>query len=221
MAYGLNVSGDSGVIQVDDSYTNLALKQSGSIWVPAGLSGASFTVYGVNNPLLFVRTSGAAVYVQSDNNPPNPTYTFKSGEATAAGTVYWYLFDDSSIPVSSGWGLSVYRADGSVAYNTDWKVLKIGAVAQCPNLADGTDFPSATAAAPYTATWAACICSNRIRMTDSGTGRYSYFVGDSVVTNTGGAYTAGGVIVATINLDENRLIQPYGGLLLIADVTGY
>ncbi|UUZ75544.1 hypothetical protein LP414_27900 [Polaromonas sp. P1(28)-13] len=219
MPQGLMVLGDHGVVQIDENYSNLALKASGSIYVPAGATGASVVVYGVQAPVMCVKTpEGLPVYVTSDQAVPNATYTFKAEDS--ATTIQWYVFDQTA-PASATSGLTVYRSDGSPAYNSDWKVMKIAAVAAVPYWSDPyVTAPTATASAPYVGSWAACLTSARIGIDGGGGGSVSGIWADGVITNPYGAYTSQiRVDVIQWGGQPPEVIQPNGGVILLVDVS--
>lgn len=233
MGYGLQVVGAHGVTQIDQDFVNLAVVAKGTLNLPAyngiaadgqpnGLATAQLTVGGVSRPMLFIRTSGnVPVAVASNGGVPTVTYTFYNPSAV---TIYWYVFDETSAGPGADYGLTVYTAGGTLAYASNWSVLRLGAVGSIPN-ADSNTYDgaqSATVAAPYTATWAACIASVR---TAYATGTES-----QVIAWADGCYISGNSAVVkpveTYNItfmfaSDYRFTQPIGGKLLLADVTGY
>lgn len=220
MPHGFRVIGDHGVVQIDQDYTNLALVQAGSVFVPAGLTGAQVFVPNVTWPIFCVRTpSGAPVNVTSDQALPNPTYTLRS--ATSA-TVEWYVFGKNA-PTSTGYGITVRREDGSIAFNSDWKVMKIGAVSPVPAATDPyAALPAHGVSAPYAAKWAACLTAARVLLDDGGGAEVAYFHADGIATN-GNSATTGDVPVGQIPRrgEAGILLQPIGGTILLVDVSGY
>lgn len=220
MPHGFRVIGDHGVVQIDQDYTNLALVQAGSVFVPAGLAGAQVLVSNVTWPIFCVRTpSGAPVNVTSNQALPNPTYTLRS--ATSA-TVEWYVFGKNA-PTSTGCGITVRRADGSIAFNSDWKVMKIGAASSVPAATDPyAALPATSVSAPYAAKWAACLTAARVLVDDGGGARVAFIHADGIATN-GNSATTGDVPVAQIAWDGAgpQIQQPLGGTILLVDVSGY
>lgn len=220
MPYGFRIVGDHGVVQIDQDYTNLALVASGAVAVPSGMVGAQVVVPNLVSPIFCIRTpSGAPVNVTSNQALPSPTYTLRS---ETAATVNWYVFDRSA-PVSSGHGITVRRADGSVAYNTDWKVMKIGGAAAVPAATDPDALlPVASLVAPYASMWAACLTAARV-VVDSGGGASTSFIHADGVATVGNSATTGDVRVAQIAWGgaPAQMQQPLGGSLLLVDVSGY
>ena len=220
MPHGFRVIGDHGVVQIDQDYTNLALVQAGSVFVPAGLTGAKVFVPNVIWPIFCVRTpSGAPVDVASDQALPNPTYTLRS---ETSATVEWYVFGKNA-PTSTGYGITVRREDGSIAFNSDWKVMKIGAVSAVPPLTSiYEELGAHGVSAPYAGKWAACLTAARVRLDDGGGARVAYFHADGIATN-GNSATTGDVRVGQIGWDgeAGRILQPLGGTILLVDVSGY
>lgn len=220
MPNGFRVVGDHGVVQVDQDYTNLALVRSGSVFVPGGMPGAQVSVSGVTWPIFCVRTpAGIPVNVTSNQALPNPTYTLRAQESS---TVEWYVFDRDA-PAPSEHGLTVRRADGSIAFNSGWKVMKIGAVAAVPTATDPYALlPAVGVSAPYNATWAACLTAARVLVDDGGGAEVSFIHADGVATN-GNSATTSDVRVAQIAWGGNppQFQQPLGGSLLLVDATGF
>lgn len=220
MPHGFRVIGDHGVVQIDQDYTNLALVQAGSVFVPAGLAGAQVLVPNVTWPILCVRTpSGAPVNVTSNQALPSPTYTLRS--ATSA-TVEWYVFDKNA-PTSTGHGITVRREDGSIAFNSDWKVMKIGAVSVVPAATDPySALPATGMSAPYAGNWAACLTAARVLVDDGGGSQIAFIHADGIATN-GNSATTGDVPVAQIPWGgaPPQIQQPLGGTILLVDVSGY
>lgn len=220
MPHGFRIVGDHGVVQVDQDYTNLALVQAGSVFVPAGLAGAQVSVSGVTWPIFCVRTpAGIPVNVTSNQALPNPTYTLR---AQGSSTVEWYVFGRDA-PASSGHGLTVRRADGSIAFNSAWKVMKIGAVSGVPAATDPyAALPAAGVSAPYAGKWAACLTATRVRVDDGGGSQVALVHADGIATN-GNSATTGDVLVAQIPWGQvpPQVSQPFGGTILLVDVSGY
>lgn len=221
MPAGLQVIGDHGVVQIDENYTNYALKYSGRTFIA---NRATLTLNGLVNPILCLRTpEGRAVFVSSNQSFPDVTYTLITGLDSQIGTtVEWYLFDQT-VSADSGTGLSVYRADGSIAYNTSWKVMKVGAVAQVRDIGDN-EMPGdaeGRVAAPYAGKWAVCLSSARGAIVPDGSGRLANFLYDGVVTDDTGAQT-GVVEINRIPWRSEDGVQPgplRGGVLILVDVS--
>jgi hypothetical protein len=217
MPFGLQVIGSHGVVQIDETYANLALRAQGSLSVP-GLSGASVVVSGLEMPIICIRnTGGVHVHISSDQAVPNVTYTMRSKSAT---TVQWFVFDKTA-PAATGYGLNVYKDDGSLTYSTDWKVMRIGAIGDVPNQADAYTMSYGSLTAPYAATWAACLTSSRL--VSSGGSVQQILFGDGIVGADAGASTDY-ISIGTSPIpsaDPPQVLLSQGGKMMLVDVTGY
>ena len=215
MAHGFRVIGDTGSVQIDENYTNLALVQSGTLFVPAGAAGASITVHNLVTPIMCVQTTGGAQVVVTNNQAvPSVTYKF---QASASSNVRWFVFDQAA-PALSGHGIAVSKADGSLAYSSDWKVMRIGAVAPVPSGVDPYQgLSAATAWAPYAGDWAACLTSARA-FVDSGGGIWA----DAITTGSNFA-RADGMRIGTTpwGAEPPMALQPLGGHIILVDVSSY
>ena len=220
MPYGFRVVGNSGSVQVDGNYVNLALAQSGTINVPASASGVEITAYGLNTPMMCIQTiSGGAVVVSSNNSLPNVTYRFTSYESSAV--IKWFIFD-KTVPASTGYGLNVYDAGGGVTFSSDWSVMRIGAVGKVPDFSDADAvFPPLQVNAPYAGQWAACVTSVRVGIDSGGGSRVARIHVDGVLTGANYAVVQD-TIVGLFPTDGMPIVaQPVGGSLILVDVTGY
>lgn len=220
MAHGFRVIGDSGSVQVDESYTNLALVQSGTLFVPVGLDGASITVHNLQTPIMCVQTTGGAkVVVTSNQAIPSTTYKFM---ASASGNVKWFVFDQGA-QISSGFGITVFKDDGSIAYNSDWRVMRIGAVAPVANATDPyLPLSSVVATAPRAGDWAACLTSSRAFVDSGGGSQISRLHVDGLSTGQNFA-RIDDMQIGSIpwGAEPPSIIQPLGGSIILVDVSGY
>lgn len=114
MPSGIQIVNNSGVVQIDQDYSNFQLVSKG-----VGAGEFSVSVGNSKAPLLCMRPNSLTYlhrfdYVQNGTS----TWVIRSG-----GQVSWYVFD-SSVPSPGNSGLEVYRADGSLAFSTNSKAMK-------------------------------------------------------------------------------------------------
>lgn len=221
MPYGFKIINDAGVIQIDENYTNLALRETNIVSV--GVGGlASVVTYGVQAPIMCIRSiSGGPVHVQGNQALPNVTWEFKAPDGAH---FQWYVFDTAvPIPGGGGYGFDVRKADGSVAFSSAWKVMKIGNILKVPDLpADPYSVGSpAVAWAPYAGTWAACLTSSRasiVNLNDYVGG----FTFDAISTGPDSARVDMRVFNnISWNQQPPEVLRQAGGYILLVDVTGY
>lgn len=114
MPAGLQVIGSHGIIQVDENFSNLAYRGSGSF-------SGSLTLSGLNFPVLAFRpgnVQGTSISRIVAGGGGNFTWHF-----TGSGSGNYWLFD---IPEQSGsFGLQVFRADGSLAFDSGRRYMKV------------------------------------------------------------------------------------------------
>jgi hypothetical protein len=116
----------------------------------------------VGAPIIFIRPAGSeflACYLelQSGNN-----YTFRayaSGGDSAPATLTWYIFVADMIQ-ATGYGINAYKADGSIAFSTASRLLKISGyympqAESPPGVAASTKFPISSGSVP--AQYAVCV----------------------------------------------------------------
>lgn len=217
MSYGLQIVGSHGVTQIDENYTNLALIATGGAsftTASAGGFGGSITLPTVATPLLAIKSS-TPVYMTSDNAIPNTTYSFF---AASAGSLTYYLFDQSTSTNGETWGLQVFNASGAMTYHSSWKILRIGAIGSTPSgsLSTTPGLP-VTLSAPYAGSWAAVQASLRFQHTANFIGTQRFFEG-LTCDNSGATVSLQSVVISGPHFAND---QPNGGNILLIDVTGY
>lgn len=133
MPAGLQVYSDSGLIQIDDRYSNLALRTkftattaSGtgpnySFWTYTTVVTATYPIVAMSGPriaLLGCVNIGGNQWQLQFVSPAQATFTA-------------YIFD---YPVSPGnnFGLQVFRDDGGLAFDSNIKYAKVAAIIQRP-----------------------------------------------------------------------------------------
>lgn len=129
MPAGLIVTSDSGTIQIDSSFSTPTLEQSGNIFavnpVTTPPSGANFITTSKPGSMLFVgNTSGRYVSVIREILSGGTTkYSFVSWPE---GNVDYYLYSEfPDISSGAGYGLQVFKEDGSLYFDSSRKLLLI------------------------------------------------------------------------------------------------
>jgi hypothetical protein len=148
MANGLEVYNDYGTIQIIESYNNYGLLQKGNLAFSVIGNEAINPTYRYYANLTINCSSSAIVCVKSSNIPivngtgqylVNYTFSQYSGSSytiTFFGgvgfdpypthSVDYYVFDKlSSINITDNYGIVSYKPDGTQAFNSNMKILKI------------------------------------------------------------------------------------------------
>lgn len=119
MAAGLKIYNDSGILQIDDTYQNLVVVLSGTIKTDeAGLASLWLDWDG---PLL-VATSSPNGSCCAVRDRQGTKWHYDVGSDIPNDEVKWYAFSNpQNIPFHGG--LRVYRADGSIAFDSNQRPL--------------------------------------------------------------------------------------------------
>jgi hypothetical protein len=162
MALGLFAKGDSGAVQIDENYHNLSLIQKSTVATTANLPGSStgisyydLIVPNCVAPVLALTCALAATYLISDIS--GSTYTFRilvgnpDRAANTAGTAVTYYLFDAPLAGGSGFGLKVFKADGSIAFNSNYPPMRV--VDFWPNYMTASGAHPDTTYAPGTYAW--------------------------------------------------------------------
>lgn len=142
MPAGLQVWNASSTIQITDSYANLVFKEKRTLTLSGGGGtvqnprSATFTVNSANPLLAFGAGGMACLTNRSQVSAGVWSYTVHC----PASSLVVYIFD-TVVPAAGSYGLQVFKADGSLAYDSTHKYAKIAAVLQ------------PTAPIPYSAAW--------------------------------------------------------------------
>lgn len=110
--HGFMAINDSGDVQIDQDFTNYVKLDSGT---------------GRASGTLLPSVAGASIYaVRPTAAGVGINMTASKGVEVTSGTYDWIAYgrQDSAILPSTGFGLRVYRADGSVAYDSDARLLR-------------------------------------------------------------------------------------------------
>lgn len=132
MAVGFRVKNSSSLIQIDETYRNLALRAKGSfspstVWSTTWRIG-SITVSG-SSPVLAWRSSAPAAIVGASRSGSSITYTFMI--AATSGTISWWLFDEPIYgAVTGSVGLRIRNpSTGVITFDSRMKYMRvIGAI---------------------------------------------------------------------------------------------
>lgn len=143
MAVGAQIYNDSGVIQIDDQYTNLCLRQTGTATVvnrhPASLNSHAYIAMTVDityvgqaasSPIIAMHGTGTggAFGVIATSRSGN-TWTFRVIGYQHLPTFNYFIYDIPSA-TGSGAGFEVYKADGSIAFSSFYRPLSVVGVMQ-------------------------------------------------------------------------------------------
>lgn len=147
MAYGLQVFNDGGYLQIDQDFSNFALRYTGALnaltWtavpeagplnpgVPVmNMSVASVTLT-CDTPLVAIDPSaggGMCAFWMFTKSGSAYTFYFYCNTTNIATTGCRYMIFDQPPPISGGFGLAVYKADGSLAFHSDYTYMRVADV---------------------------------------------------------------------------------------------
>lgn len=141
MAYGFRVRTDSGIIQVDDNFHNLAYIAKGTVVMDQNGSstGLEWIRYGAlalsgrDTPVLALRSNVPVGYRRVENRGSGNWYyelCFDSLYGMSAA-VDWYLFD-RPVPATSGWGIRIRNAAGAEVFNSNHRYFNPRAFVPIP-----------------------------------------------------------------------------------------
>ncbi len=179
MPAGLTVYGDHGFVQITDSYSNLAFRQKGG--VSLGSNGRGSYSFNATRPMVCVQSSSPVALLSSSNNGTAWTLAF-NGSPGASLTVFVF---DEPVPIGSNFGLQVFKADGTLAFDSNMNYMKIVGVVSPPGGVPG--YNQSWESSPLSGgSYAACLSYTR-------TGIYSipgtdviYVADHMYTTSTGG-----------------------------------
>lgn len=217
----------SGTLQVSDLIKNYVLIQKGTYTTTGSVQGtavtcnASTTLTGnapVSPIIVFPANGGYRFSVISGSGSSLQVvfYCYRYGYS---GTTNYYIFDQQP-NITSGPGLVTYGSDGTVYFNSNFKPLIVGGIANVPTATDVyTPYPGVTISGLPSRTWGGAITLPRCWVRTETPTRTVYMALDYVsVTSTSvtctldllGASTGGG----------NSQTPPfYGGQLIAVDIT--
>lgn len=134
MAIGFEVINDGGHLQVTQAYMSFGLLSKGIVsmtldaaYTASPVRTGTLTVT-ATNPICAIGTSSAYVSVyRTSYSAGNWTFYFRCAAASNFSLNYW-LFDNSNVVMSSitdNFGVQVFRSDGTTAFHSSMKPLKI------------------------------------------------------------------------------------------------
>ncbi|MCT6871861.1 MAG: hypothetical protein M3Z70_08525 [Bartonella sp.] len=119
MTAGLKIYNDAGILQIDDTYQNLVVVLSGTIRTDQ--AGEASLWLDWNGPLL-VATSSPNGSCCAVRDRQGTKWHYDVGSDIPNDEVKWYAFSNpQNIPFQGG--LRVYRADGSIAFDSNQRPL--------------------------------------------------------------------------------------------------
>lgn len=129
MAYGFYATNSSGFVQIDQDYSNFVLDESGTVAIPYTTRIVSIPVTDRGFiPLLFLRVQGTQrVIATSKFYSSNIFELYTETGLTQNVLVDWFTCTpiDYVPPPEAGYGMHVYKSDGSIAFSSNKKYQNI------------------------------------------------------------------------------------------------
>lgn len=139
MAFGIRVVGDSGAVQIDETWRNFELDEirfasvTASYYDQDNVAGTySMTVAGENVMVACRAEQLCPVMLHSYFDGTNYTYNWMfftdpaAGGVTITETVKFYIFNLMPLSGYPSWGASVFDAAGKRVWHSDADLLKVG-----------------------------------------------------------------------------------------------
>lgn len=138
MAYGIRVESGSGFTQIDQDFVNYVLVASGSF--SSSGNNTNLQTHTINydslvssqDTIFFARPSTvtglpANTSAELVGSSYNNAATIRS---LYTGTIQWRVYERASVltPPTSGYGLNVYRPNGTLAFSSQYNVPRIFAI---------------------------------------------------------------------------------------------
>lgn len=123
MTAGIQLFNDGGSVIFDQDYTNVSLKTKGTVTIGAG----GYTTVQVANcimPVVALKFSGVGATYQWYSSNGTTLNIMMVG--TIGASVTYYVFDQPGAPAN--YGLVIYRADGSVAFDATKQYARVADV---------------------------------------------------------------------------------------------
>lgn len=220
MAFGAKIINDTGSIQIDQDYKNLAMVAKGNIvttnTIGGGYSWVDLTITGIN-PILALRcTTRSCHYYYITNSGSNWTYRIFINNSTAGvDTITYYVFDEPPTPVMSGFGMIIFNSASQPCFDNRHKYLRVTAMIEHPHTEASHTF---TVGRQY----AAIISKPAVGLTAPGMAPpyplIRYGMGWQAITN---GMERKVVIVSTGSYSSVPVSASYPGSAIIVDVTNY
>jgi hypothetical protein len=226
MPAGFQLVNAHGMVQVDESYVNLALVAKGVVSIPAGGIGGIHAAPQIHypgiSPILCIRPVNTYAFIRRVMKSGSTySYVINGGFAGAmngsplAETFSWYIFDRMSQVPASNSGLQVFNASGELTFSSNSRPMRVVTAGQIPNAPLRTT-PAVVNAGKY-GVYAACMTQGRMD-------------GQAMINNQGAMFKEG------IKIDSNGAVtvaafdfmtsvyglatSDSGGQILLVDVSG-
>lgn len=133
MSIGIKIINDWGSLMVDETYSNLYLRQKGSANLAQGhISNPADTPIGgmvditvtATTPLLAIKSDSYACVFSSVRNSDG-TWTFRVISAATSGAISWFLFDIPANAAHSAYGLQVFSAQGIKVFDSGYGYARV------------------------------------------------------------------------------------------------
>jgi len=215
MPVGIEIFNTNGTIQISSNTPNWCFIQK--IILNNNFANHELTIYG-NSPLVFINTqSNILIYPSYKDGTMHKFKIFRALYNSNNLSAILYVFDRLSNP-SHNVGFEIYGSDGSSCYSGDNKPLKLNYIFNIPEL--GSDeFQHSHNFSVSSGNWAAMCATPRYetRYILDNINNAEYVLGDCLnISNTNININC----MALYEAYTNSYYQPYGGQLLVADVTG-
>lgn len=128
MPTGLQIIGDSGAVQVDESFASLALRGKGSATFatyetdPRDSATLTVTIAG-EYPLLAYRSAFPVALWYVEQSGANWIFHLITAKSNAGQSLQWYVFD-RPVDIGSKYGLQVFDASGRLTFDALQKYLR-------------------------------------------------------------------------------------------------
>lgn len=133
MPAGLTIYNDSGTVQIDESYRNVALREKRAVPLSHSIGQVyeTIVVAGVNSLMAMQSAYYAPFLLETSFDGTNWSYRwgfeYLGMGLPTSDTAYAYIFDVVE-PNPDNFGLEVYDASSNLVYHSSAKVLKIVSV---------------------------------------------------------------------------------------------
>lgn len=240
MNAGFQVIGASGVIQIDQYFSNLALIAKGTLTLgpgtpPFGAFGEHYSCAATVNlstdlefPIIAIKSTDAAICLAQWSSTANSggvstqwTAGFYAKYDQAGKSFTYYIFDRPK-PIASTGGLEIFDGDSKLLFNSNYKYLKIAAIATY-QYSEGPKTVSLPAGREYAAVIVA-PCRTAL----------GYKLGDNTLmddrTYFGTVMTSSSCIISNVTTSHTHIASTgpaaytntgMVGSMLIADVTNF
>lgn len=219
MPAGILVTNTSGTTLIDENYSNLALRTKGSSTIVAGnLGRTTIAMSGMNSPMVAIaseRFMGVKTMLSS-------LASFVVQGPQAGSWPFEYFVFDVPQPSGQTFGLMVYRADGSLAFDSGNKYARVVDIYGGANLTDWE--PTKTYAAGRKYAVVQLKRAYRKEVENMGGGVYNitwYMSGSRVVSNQ---VTGDMIVYKTDTVSPGSAppsVTDYSATFAVLDVTNY